>query len=83
MLTIRCKSCGKELVSHPTKLKSCGCPNLTSIRGTNISGNNLQLVEIVEGAKVNKTNNVLTPEDLRYQEQRKQRKVRRIEFEER
>ncbi len=83
MLVIRCKNCGKELESHPTRMRSCGCPNLTSIRGTNISGNNLSLVEIVKAAKKNKVTNLLSDQDLQYQEQRKQRKIRRIDFEER
>ena len=82
MLEIRCKSCGKELVSHPTQLKSCGCPNLTSIRGTNISGNNLDQIEILRDGKEPR-NNVLSNEDLQYQEQRKKRKIRKLEFEER
>ena len=83
MLEIRCKSCGKELISHPTRLKTCGCPNNTSIRGTNISGNNLSLVEIVQTPRQSATSNVLSNEDLQYQEQRRKRKIRRIDFEER
>lgn len=80
MLEIRCKNCGKELVSHPTQLRSCGCPNLTSIRGTNISGNNLQLVEILR-RDVDTSNNVLSDQDLQYQEERKKRKIRKLDFE--
>ena len=83
MLDIICKSSGKELQSHPTQLRSCGCPNLTSIRGTNISGNNLQLVEIIKSPATKKPNNLLSDQDLQYQEQRKQRKIRKLEFEER
>jgi hypothetical protein len=26
MLSIRCKDCNKELIGHPTKTVSCGCP---------------------------------------------------------
>ncbi len=83
MLVIKCKSCGRELQSHPSRMRSCGCPNLTSIRGTNISGNNLSLVEIVKGIKKSKESNVLSDQDLQYQEQRKQRKIRKLDFEER
>lgn len=83
MLEIRCKNCGKELVSHPTQMRTCGCPNFTSIRGTNISGNNLKLVEIIQTHNKSVTSNVLSNEDLQYQEQRRKRKIRRIDFEER
>ena len=83
MLEIRCKNCGMVLVSHPTRIKTCSCPNSTSIRGTNISGNNLNLVEIIPPTHKSVTSNVLSNEDLQYQEQRRKRKIRRIDFEER
>ena len=82
MLVIRCKSCNKLLESHPTKTRSCQCENFTSIRGTNISGNSLSLVEIVTTQKEKYTPS-LSPQDLAFQEERRQRKVRRIDFEER
>ena len=84
MLEIRCKNCGMVLVSHPTRIKTCSCPNATSIRGTNISGNNLNLVEIIPPTHNRSvTSNVLSNEDLQYQEQRRKRKIRHIDFEER
>ena len=81
MLTIRCKNCGKVLEEHPSQLRCCQCPNLTSIRGGNISGLDLSLVEIITGSKVKRPQTVLTKQDLEFQEQRKQRKVRRLDFE--
>ena len=80
MLKIRCKNCGKELEGHPTKTKSCQCPNFTSIRGTNISGNNLSLVEIISNPKEKKLP-LLSRQDMEFQEQRKQRKVKKLDFE--
>ena len=80
MLEIRCKNCGMVLVSHPTRIKTCSCPNATSIRGTNISGNNLDQIEILRDGKEHR-NNVLSNEDLQYQEQRKKRKIRNLDFE--
>ena len=80
MLVIRCKSCGKQLQAHPSQMRSCQCPNLTSIRGTNISGNNLDQIEILRDGKEPR-NNVLSNEDLQYQEQRKKRKIRKLDFE--
>ena len=82
MLKIRCKNCNKELQSHPVQTRCCGCDNMTSIRGDNISGNDLGLVEIVtSGYNKKSTNKVLSNEDLAYQEARKHRKVRKLEFE--
>ena len=83
MLVIRCKNCNKQLESHPTKTRSCRCENFTSIRGTNISGNNLSLVEIIVNTTQNPQNSSLSKKDLEFQEKRKQRKVRKLDFEER
>ena len=43
-IKIRCRSCGKELEGHPSKSISCGCPNMTTIRGDKISAIDLSLV---------------------------------------
>ena len=79
MLVIRCKNCGKHLEGHPTKTRCCQCSNLTSIRGTNIAANDLSLVEIIQG-NYQKKQPVLSKEDLAFQEARKNRKVRRLDF---
>lgn len=82
MLVIRCKNCNTEITGHPTKAKSCGCPNMTMIRNDTISANDLTMVEIVSGNYTNKKQNtLLTQEDLAFQEARKNRKVRKLEFE--
>ena len=82
MLTIRCKNCNKELTSHPSQTKCCGCDNMTRICGENIGAMDLSLVEIVSpGYNKKSTNKVLSNEDLAYQEARKNRKVRKLEFE--
>ena len=82
MLVIRCKNCGKQLEGHPTKTRSCQCENFTSIRGTNISGNSLSLVEIIQSPS-KKKQSLLTKQDMEFQEQRKKRKVKRLDFDER
>ena len=68
------------LYEHPTKTQCCRCENLTSIRGTSISGKSLSLVEIVSNYQ-EKVSPVLSKEDLQYQESRRQRKVRKLDFE--
>ena len=83
MLVIRCKNCGKQLEAHPVQTRSCGCENITSIRGTNISGKNLSLVEIItNNSKTGtKVSNTLTHQDLSFQEERKKRNFKRLDFE--
>ena len=81
MLTIRCKSCNRELISHPTQTRCCGCPNMTTICGDKITALDLTKVVMVNSNVENKKKNVLTNEDLAYQEAIKQRKVRKLDFE--
>ena len=81
MLKIRCKNCNKELESHPTKTRCCGCDNMTTIKGESITAIDLTLVEIITSSyNKKKSNNILTSEDIAWQEARKNRKVRKMEF---
>lgn len=80
MLKIVCKACNTELTSHPSKARSCGCSNMTMIVGEKISANDLSLVQIVSGLQQNYEKNSLSPQDLQFQEERKKRKVRRLEY---
>ena len=80
-LKIRCRSCGKELEGHPTKTYSCGCPNMATIRGDKISALDLSNVIMLNSVSTKKKSNVLTTEDIAWQEARRQRKVKRLDFE--
>lgn len=80
-IRIRCKQCNKELESHPAKSRSCGCSNMTTIRNNSITAVDLTKVVILNNLKYKKTENVLTSEDIAWQESRKQRKVRKLDFE--
>ena len=79
-IKVRCRSCGKELEGHPSKTVSCGCPNMTSIRGDKISAVDLNQV-VMLNSFTSKKENVLTQQDIEWQEQRRQRKVRKLNFE--
>lgn len=81
MLQIRCKNCNVILDSHPTQTRCCGCDNLTTIRGEVISALDLTKVEIVSNILKKEKSQVLSKEDLAFQESRKNRKVRKLEFE--
>jgi len=79
MLVVRCKGCNRELVSS-SKLQICGCPNNMEVQEDKIAAVDLSKVVIVESNRKERKN-VLSNEDLLYQEQRRQRKVRRLDFE--
>jgi hypothetical protein len=81
MVIVRCKECGVELVSHPVKTKTCGCSNMTTVKGDTITAIDLTHVVMVDSDKHKKTNSLFTKEDLAYQESRRNRKVRKLDFE--
>ena len=80
-IKVRCRSCGKELEGHPSKTVSCGCPNMTTIRGDRISAVDLDQVVMLNSNQPKNKRGVLTQQDIEWQEQRRQRKVRKINFE--
>ena len=83
MITVRCKNCNVELTST-SKVQCCGCNNQMMIVDDKIGAIDLDNVEIVDNSyRQKQVKNVLNAEDLRYQESRRARKVKRIDFEER
>ena len=80
-IKIRCRSCGKELEGHPSKTVCCGCPNMATIRGDKISAVDLSNVVMLNSYHPKNKKDVLSLEDILWQEQRKQRKVRKMNFE--
>ena len=80
-LRIRCRSCGKELEGISGKTLSCGCPNMATIRGDKISALDLGQVIMLNSYSHKSKSGVLSNEDLAFQEARRQRKVRRLDFE--
>ena len=84
MFVVRCKSCGKELNSNDGRSQCCGCPNMTSIVGDKITAVDLSQTVIVKMRVDDKdTQRGLSTSDIQWQESRRQRKVRRMDFEER
>jgi len=54
---------------------------MTTINNEKISALDLSLVEMISSNKGKETKSVLTREDLMYQEARRNRKVRKLDFE--
>ena len=80
-IRVRCRSCGKELEGAAGKSVCCGCSNMTTIEGDVISANDMSNVVVLSMPKKVSKNGVLRPEDIEWQERRRQRKVRRLDFE--
>ena len=79
-IKVRCRSCGKELIGHPSRAISCGCSNMTTIRGDKISAVDLSQV-VMLNSYTSKKENVLSSEYVQWQESRRKRKVRKLDFE--
>jgi hypothetical protein len=80
MIKVRCKECGKEVVSNSAKSVSCGCPNMTTINGDKVTALDLNRVVMISYHQETKTDG-FTSQDLQWQEQRRKRKVRKLDFE--
>ena len=80
MITVRCKECGKELTSDTGKTLSCGCPNMTTLKGDVVTAVDLNNVIMIRSNE-ERGSNGFTSQDLQWQEQRRKRKVRKLDFE--
>ena len=82
MLVVRCRECNKEISSHETQVRSCGCPNMTTVKGDSVTAVDLGKVLMIQSAKKqSKSKDVLSPQDLNFQEERRKRKIRKLDFE--
>ena len=81
MLVVRCKDCNKELHSKAGKSQSCGCPSMMTIKGDSVTAVDLGRIVMINSGKSNKNTEVLSPQDLTFQEERRKRKVRKLDFE--
>ena len=79
MLVVRCRQCNKELVSG-SQSKSCGCPNMTTIKGDSVTAIDLTKVIMINSNKEQLKSEGLTSQDLQWQEERRKRKVRKLDF---
>ena len=77
MLTVRCKDCGKEVTENTG---SCGCPNMVRVNGDVITAIDLTRTVMVRSNGVEEKT-ALSADDLAYQEKRRKRKVRKLNFE--
>ena len=81
MLVVRCRDCNKEITSQPSQSRSCGCPNMMTVKGDSVSAVDLGRVVVISSDKNTKKEGVLSPQDLSFQEERRKRKVLKLDFE--
>ncbi len=80
-LKVRCRSCGKELEGQPGKAQCCGCSNMTTIKGDSVTARDLSLVVMLSTPNYKTKKGVLSDSDILWQEERRKRKVRKLDFE--
>lgn len=80
MLSVRCKNCNVELTST-NKTQCCGCQNQMVLKENKVSALDLSKVIITKNEFSIKNNSNLSKSDLEYQENRRKRKVRKLDFE--
>ena len=79
MIIVRCKQCNTEVKSG-SQTSSCGCPNMLTVTGDTFSAVDLTSVIVVRSNQ-DKQKDGLTSQDLAWQEERRKRKVRKLDFE--
>jgi hypothetical protein len=80
MLVVRCKTCNKEL-SSSSKTQICGCSNMMTLKDDKVTAIDLSKVVMVRSNKEREQKSSFSPSELAYQEARRNRKVRKLDFE--
>ena len=80
-LKVQCRVCGKELQGNSGKTHSCGCPNMMTVRGDVVSAVDMSDVIMFNSHAQKIKNDGFTQQDLDWQEARRKRKVRKLDFE--
>ena len=79
MFIVRCKKCNKEIKGGP-RTQSCGCSNMMVVTQDKVTAVDLNQVVMVKSTKEIKQKDVLSSSDLSFQEERRKRKVRKLDF---
>ena len=80
MIKVRSKESGKELTSDAGKTLACGCPNMMTLKGDVVSAVDLNNVIMIRSNEEIGSHG-FTSQDLQWQEERRKRKVRKLDFE--
>ncbi len=80
MIIVRCKECNKEVKSS-TQTQVCGCSNMLTVTEDTFSARDMSMVVMVSNTNSKNVKEGLSDSDLAWQEQRRKRKVRKLDFE--
>ena len=80
MLVVKCRACSKEVTGNQSRMISCGCENMTTIKGDVISAVDLSQVIMLNTYSV-KEESGLSNEQLEWQKARSRRKITKMDFE--
>lgn len=81
-LHIRCKCCNREIVGNPARTVTCGCSNMTTIHNNNkITAIDLTQIVMLNSPGAKSKTSFFSSEDIAWQESRKRRKIRKLDFE--
>ena len=80
MIIVRCKECNKELRST-SKVQYCGCPNQMGVVDNKVGAVDLDKIVMVNKNQESKIDSHFSREELLYQEERRRRKVKKLDFE--
>ena len=81
MLVVKCRACSKEVTGNQSRMVSCGCENMTTIKEDIITAKDLSKVIILQNNSSETSHSSLSSEDIAWQENRRRRKVRKLDFE--
>jgi len=80
MIIVRCKACNVELESS-SKMQTCGCSNMMSLIEDKVTAVDLSKIVMVKSNKEKQQKSFFSPSELAYQEARRNRKIRKLDFE--
>ena len=80
MITVRCRDCNKE-ITNTNKIQVCGCPNMMTVKGDSVTAVDLSRVIMVKSNREKQQKSSFSPDELAYQEARRNRKIRKLDFE--
>jgi len=79
-IRVRCRSCGKEVEAQSGKTATCGCPNMVTISGDVISATDMSDVIMLSPRREERESH-FSRQDIEWQEARRHRKIRKLNFE--
>ena len=79
-IRVRCRSCGKEVEAQSGKTATCGCPNMVTISRDVISATDMSDVIMLSPRREERESH-FSRQDIEWQEARKNRKIRKLNFE--